>query len=250
MRFLHVGYALAGVTTSVAAAVGWDRTHAVTKYALAPTLAARVASARPTARSAADQRNRLGRGLLCMALAGSTLGDHFMLAESRTSGPAARAHMRRGGASFAVQQLGIITALHRRGYRFTPATLRGGGMTLAALTGLDAWASWRQRHISQPDAATASWPDPILGGYGLALTAMATLTQGAPRPSEGKESDGARMIRYAGPLFVFSDAVIVARGVLPQGRARRLADGVVMATYAAALAGLVTGLTHGQRRPD
>ena len=68
---------------------------------------------------------------------------------------------------------------------------------------------------------------------------MAALTQGAPadtRPSAA--------IRVGGPLFLASDAVIVARQLLPEGRGRDLADGVVMSTYTAALALLVDGTSR------
>ena len=48
-------------------------------------------------------------------------------------------------------------------------------------------------------------------------------------------------IRIGGPLFLVSDAVIVARQLLPEGRGRNVADGIVMSTYTAALGLLVDG---------
>ena len=84
-------YAAASALTSGAAAVGNDRAHAATKYAVAPLLMLDLA-AQPGAFSPA---RRATTATLLTALTGSALGDHFMLAESRSTGTTARAHLRR-----------------------------------------------------------------------------------------------------------------------------------------------------------
>ena len=226
-RSLYVG---ASVLTSGGAALGAGKLHAATKYAIAPLLMADVAT-RP---GAFDAERRPTTVTLLTALAGSALGDHFMLAESRTSGLAARAHLRRGASCFAVQQLGLMSVLARAGYRWRPRPTRAAGVALAALAVVDGVAARRD--------AGPSTPDPIVAAYGVSLAAMAALTQGAPT---GRRAS--RRIAVGGPLFLASDAVIVARQLLPTGALRNLSDGVVMATYTAALALLVEAAADLER---
>lgn len=199
-------YAAASALTSGAAAVGNDRAHAATKYAVAPLLMLDLA-AQPGAFSPA---RRTTTATLLTALTGSALGDHFMLAESRSTGTTARAHLRRGASAFAVQQLGLMTVLARVGYRFRREASLAAGVTLAALA--------------------------VVVGYGVLLASMAALTQGAPAGTGPFAA-----IRIGGPLFLVSDAVIVARQLLPEGPGRNVADGIVMSTYTAALGLLVDG---------
>lgn len=199
-------YAAASALTSGATAVGNDRVHAATKYAVAPLLMLDLA-AQPGAFSPARHTTT---ATLLTALTGSALGDHFMLAESRSTGTTARAHLRRGASAFAVQQLGLMTVLARVGYRFRREASLAAGVTLAALA--------------------------VVVGYGVLLASMAALTQGAPAGTGPFAA-----IRIGGPLFLVSDAVIVARQLLPEGPGRNVADGIVMSTYTAALGLLVDG---------
>lgn len=217
-------YAAASALTSGAAAVGNDRAHAATKYAVAPLLMLDLA-AQPGAFSPA---RRTTMATLLTALTGSALGDHFMLAESRSTGTTARAHLRRGASAFAVQQLGLMTVHARVGYRFRREASLAAGVTLAALAVVDGLAARRD--------GAGSTPDPVVAGYGVLLASMAALTQGAPAGTGPFAA-----IRIGGPLFLVSDAVIVARQLLPEGRGRAVADGIVMSTYTAALGLLVDG---------
>lgn len=217
-------YAAASALTSGATAVGNDRVHAATKYAVAPLLMLDLA-AQPGAFSPARHTTT---ATLLTALTGSALGDHFMLAESRSTGTTARTHLRRGASAFAVQQLGLMTVLARAGYRFRREASVAAGATLAALAVVDGLAARRD--------GAGSTPDPVVAGYGVLLASMAALTQGSPAGTGPFAA-----IRIGGPLFLVSDAVIVARQVLPEGRGRAVADGIVMSTYTAALGLLVDG---------
>ena len=227
MRPWKICYAVTAVATSLGAGLGNRRLHAAAKYAVAPTLATSVISENRWTIRQDTSRNLT----LLAALAGSAVGDHFMLAESRHIGATARGHMRRGAASFAVQQLGLLTQMHRDGLRFrrAPATL--GTCALAGLAVVDGL-------IAARDGASTR-PDPIIAAYGTALTAMAALSQDARGTSASAKS-----LRVGGCLFFVSDAIIVARQALPRGRTRNWADAAVMATYTTALALLIDGLRN------
>ena len=97
-------------TTSLGALLPDDRLHAVTKHLVAPLAALDVAT-RPEAWT---PRRRRTTGTLLVALTGSAIGDHLMLAESRSEGAAARRRLRRGAAAFGVQQLGLLTGMRTR----------------------------------------------------------------------------------------------------------------------------------------
>ncbi|MBD4204710.1 lysoplasmalogenase, partial [Xanthomonas citri pv. citri] len=80
-------------------------------------------------------------------------------------------------------------------------------VTLAALAVVDGLAARRD--------GAGSTPDPVVAGYGVLLASMAALTQGAPAGTGPFAA-----IRIGGPLFLVSDAVIVARQLLPEGPGR------------------------------
>lgn len=255
-----VAYVVAAATTSLGALLPDDRLHAATKHLVAP-LAALDVVARPAAWAAG---RRTTTATLLVALTGSAVGDHLMLAESRSKGAVARRHMRRGAAAFAVQQLGFLTLMHARDQRFTPRTVVAGVTTLAALATLDHVATQRDSHPPAasdvdtpraasapgvagvpstvheprtPDESSATLPDPVVATYGALLVAMAVLAQDDARTARG------------GAVFLASDALIVARQLLPHGRLRRAADTLVMATYTAALAILVDALAADDTAP-
>lgn len=218
MRPTSTLYAATAALTTAGTLLRDDRLHAVTKYAIAPLAAADVA-ARPGAWSAGRRARTVG---LIASLVGSGLGDHLMIAESRATGPEAAALMRRGATAFSAQQIGFIALMLARGQRLTPRATRQGVAALAGLGAIDAVVAHRQ--------GTSTTPDPVLTAYGALLVGMAALAQSDARTALG------------GRVFLASDAVIVARQLLPQGPARRTADAVVMASYTAALKLLVDGL--------
>lgn len=221
-----LGYGAVSLTSSLAAALGRPPLHAAVKYAIAPTLAANV-----VAETRWRERESAMRSLtLVAALAGSALGDHFMLAESRATGAANRDHLRRGAAAFAVQQAGLIACMTTGRYRFRARPVKAAAGALAAVAVIDGAAKAREGQLAPPD--------PIITAYGVLLTAMAALSQGTPEVN----TPAAQLVRAGGPIFLLSDAAIITRQLLPTGRARDLADGFVMLTYTAALGLLVEGL--------
>lgn len=253
-------YVVVAATTSLGALLPDDRLHAVTKHLVAPLAALDVAT-RP---GAWTPRRRPTTGTLLVALTGSAIGDHLMLAESRSEGAAARRHLRRGAAAFGVQQLGLLTVMRTRGQRFTPRAIAVGVTTLAALAVVDHVAARRDSVSSivpddsapsaahnpdaarvqpraaeprTPDAPSSALPDPVVATYGALLVAMAMLAQDDARTARG------------GAIFLTSDALIVTRQLLPHSRLRRVADTAVMATYTAALAMLVDALAADDITP-
>ncbi|MFW5473453.1 lysoplasmalogenase family protein [Knoellia sp. CPCC 206450] len=215
-----LAYVPLAVATTAASVGGRERTHLATKLLLAPTLAAGVVTTReerPSARSAT----------LVAALAGSVVGDWFMNASGRAgSQEGRRQSMRRGAAAFAVQQAGLVRLLLADGVRprAVPATVVGG--TLAGLAVVDTGGAGR--------------PDPVLTAYGLLLGSMSALalTQ-------------RRTVAVGGGLFLLSDATIVLGEHLAKTpRQRAVGSGIVMSTYAAALALLVHGLRDEPAHPD
>lgn len=215
-RTARAAYPVAAAATTLGAVTGRERLHAAAKYALAPLLMAEVAAGEHA--WSTPRRDRTITQLV--GLVGSAWGDHVMLGESRATGGDARRQMRQGAASFSAQQTALLALMHEHGLRFERrdvALVLGG---LAGLGVLDAVTG----------SSNSALPDPVLTGYAVLLTSMAVLAQHSPRT------------RPFGMLFLASDAVIVARQLLPAGWARNAADGVVMGTYATALAGLVCAL--------
>lgn len=214
-----VAYAPLAVATTAAAVLGRERTHLVTKVLLAPTLAAGVVTSR---RHRPGDRN----ATLLVALAGSTAGDWLMNAASGEAVPARRrVLMRRGAAAFAVQQVGLVRLLLRDGVRLRPLPTALVGGVLATLAVVDTVSEG-----GQPDAA--------LTGYGVLLGAMAALALGDRSGPLRRRS-----VALGGALFLLSDATIILGDHVAGSPGRRaVASGVVLSTYAVALALLVHGL--------
>ena len=211
-----LAYVPAAVTTTVAAMVDRHRTHVVSKMLIAPTLATGVVATR-------SQRCGRRNAALLAALAGSTTGDWFMYRSSRTVGVESRQQMRLGASAFGVQQVGLIGLLLHDGARpkRVPALTAAGVM--AGLAVLD---------------SDGGVPDPVIGSYGVLLGSMSALAMG-----EGSSPRAGRAIALGGGLFLLSDAAIILGQSYADGPARRMvADGVILATYTAALALLVHGL--------
>lgn len=213
-----LAYVPVALTTTAAAVTGAERTHLVSKLALAPTLAGGVLAtrrARPTARTAT----------LVAALAGSCVGDWFMNRSERAADPALRRRlMRRGASAFAVQQTGFIGLMLADGVRPRAAQSIGVGAVMAALGILD--------------VASTGEPDPVIVGYGTLLGSMAALAladAGAPRHRSA--------VALGGGYFLVSDAVIIIGEHLARTATHRaIVRGVVLYTYTAALLLLVHGL--------
>ncbi|KGN42330.1 lysoplasmalogenase family protein [Knoellia aerolata] len=213
-------YVPLAVVTTAAAVLGRERAHLASKMLLAPSLAAGVVATR-------HQRSRGRNATLLVALVGSTVGDWYMNESGREVSDEARRRglLRRGAGAFAVQQAGLIRLLLADGVRprALPATVVA--VTLAALAAIDSMANDGR-------------PDPVLSGYGALLGSMAALATSdvvAPR--------GRRAVVLGGGLFLISDAtIILGEQLATSSRQEVVVSGIVMATYAAALALLVHGL--------
>lgn len=211
-----LAYVPAAVTTTLAAVAGRDRTHLVSKLALAPTLAAGVAATRST-------RSPARTTTLLAALAGSLVGDWFMYRSDQTEGETSRQQMRLGASAFAVQQVGLIRLLLRDGARPRPVPTASAAGVMGVLAVLD---------------SDGGLPDPVLGGYGLLLGSMSALAMG-----EGGSPRARRGVALGGGLFLLSDAAIIVGQQYATTPARRaVADGAILATYTAALGLLIHGL--------
>lgn len=211
-----LAYLPVAATTTVAAVVGRDRVHLVSKMLVAPTLAAGVLATR-------SERCSRRNGTLLAALAGSTVGDWFMYRSSRTTGQTSRQQMRLGASAFGVQQVGLVGLLVHDGARPRAVPAATAAVVMAGLAVLD---------------SDGGAPDPVLGTYGALLGSMSALAMG-----EGSSPRAGRAIALGGALFLLSDAAIIVGQSIADTPARRaVADGVVLSTYTAALALLVHGL--------
>lgn len=217
-----LAYLPTAVTTTVAAMLGRDRTHAASKVLIAPTLAAGVLATR-------SERCAQRSATLLVALAGSTVGDWFMYRSARATGDEARQQMRVGASAFGVQQVGFIGLLLHDGARPRPFPTAASGLALAGLAVLD---------------SDGGAPDPVIGAYGALLGSMSALAMG-----EGSSPRAGRAIALGGALFLVSDAAIILGQSFADSAAKRaVADGVILATYTAALALLVHGLREDPSR--
>ncbi|WP_114203329.1 lysoplasmalogenase family protein [Janibacter anophelis] len=211
-----LAYVPLAVVTTAADVLGRDRAHAVSKVALAPTLAAGLLATRA-------QRCPKRTGTLLAALVGSTVGDWYMYRSSRSDGDAARLLMRRGASAFGVQQVGLIGLLLHDGARPRPVPSAVAATTLAGLAVLD---------------ADGGAPDPVLTGYGLLLGSMSALAMG-----DGQRARNGRAVALGGALFLVSDAaIILGQQYASTPRAQAISSGAILSTYTAALALLVHGL--------
>lgn len=215
------GYVPLAVVTTAASVAGRERTHLATKLLLAPSLAAGVLAtrgSRPTGRNAT----------LVAALAGSTVGDVLMNASGRAGDVShRRVLMGRGAMAFAVQQAGFLRLLLADGARPSRRPAAVVGATLAGLAVVDT-------------IGAGGDPDPVLTAYGMLLGSMAALAT----------SSGRRSVGWGGALFQLSDAtILVGERVAKTPRQEAVVSGIVMSTYAAALALLVHGLRDEPLHP-
>lgn len=226
---------IAASAVAVAGAVsGRGRLQTVAKPLIAPSLAARVI--RRWRRGDVDG---LDATLLLIGLGAATVGDVILIE------PGDDARLVRGASAFGVAQSSYTALLRKHGAK--PSVRR-------ALPRLAAWGvasgllSSRQPEIAGP-----------LSSYGLSLgtTAMlaadpilapgSELVLGMPRPSCDRRS----WICLGGTVFTMSDGLIVTRRLFLRGETgRRIAEGVILGTYAAAQYLLVEGMLALGSRDD
>ncbi|TSD94447.1 lysoplasmalogenase [Skermania sp. ID1734] len=217
MRAEHAVYAAASVATVYGALSDREWVQQVAKPLIGPSLAVRAV--------------RSGDWLLVGSLAAATVGDILLIE------PDDDRRLTRGALSFAGMQSGYAIALWRRGARPTTPAL---APRIVGWLGASVLLRARARAVA-----------PTLTGYGVTLAVATTLASDptlAPESSVvgGLAVPGADRRSWLGLgalLFTVSDALIVVRRVLLRSsRAKRYAEGVILATYAAAQGLLVEGM--------
>ncbi|MFC3963425.1 lysoplasmalogenase [Nocardia jiangsuensis] len=232
MRPFRAGFLAAAALTAAGAVTGRERWQWVGKPLLMPLLAADVA----VAGKAIDPAER---STLLAALGAATVGDVLLI------DPDDDRRLVAGASAFGVMQ-GCYAALWwRRGARPTAAV---AVPRLLAWAGAAALLRWRAPAVAGP-----------LTGYGLALGAAGVLASDpdlAPNsPTVGgvvlPDEDPRSRLGLGALLFTVSDGLIVARRLLLRGsRSRRLAEGTILATYAAAQYLLADPAAHAPRSPS
>lgn len=227
----HAVFVGATAATVYGAVTGRERVQQVAKPLIAPALATRVLRRR-------DHLDTADSALLVAGLAAATVGDVFMI------DPDVDSRLKRGASSFGVMQVAYSSLLARRGARPRRA---------AALPRLGAWAGASGLlHAKAPTVAKT------LTGYGALLGTTATLAAdpalapaaadvaGLPMPNR---RDRRSWLGLGGLLFTGSDGTIVMRKLFLRGeKARAVAEGAILASYAAAQLLLVEGMIELGRR--
>lgn len=228
----HGVYVAGALATTALALTGDKRIQYATKTTLGPALAARVLRERR-----AGAIDGIDTGLLLIGLAAATTGDVFMVdADDDT-------RLRRGASAFGVMQSAYSQYLRQHGAR---PSLQTGAVNAAAAVGGAGLLRWRL-----PDVAST------LTGYAFSLGVTSTLAAdpnlapGAPqvvgvvRPDR---TDPRTWLGAGGVLFTASDATIVGRRMFLRGdAARRLSEGFVIISYAAAHLMFVEGMLRLRR---
>lgn len=226
MKLEHVVLLGAAAATVAGAVTENEKLQLAAKPLIGPALAVRVLRRR-------GNLDAVDTGLLLGSLTAATVGDVFMI------DPDDDTRLRNGARSFAVMQAGYSAVLARRGARPTVPAL-----VPRLLSWLGAAALLRAR------ARTVA---PTLTGYGAVLGTMSTLSAdpalapgarvvaGTVVPTAGARS----RLGVGGLLFLGSDSLIVVRRLFVRGdTGRRVVEGAVLASYVAAQALLVDGMTE------
>ncbi|MFF0493802.1 lysoplasmalogenase [Nocardia sp. NPDC004068] len=215
-RPFRAAYVAAAAVTVAGAVAGRDRWQWAAKPLLMPLLAA---DALHGGRGLAPA----DRGLLLGSLAAATIGDVLLI------DPDDDRRLIAGASSFAVAQTGYAALWWRRGARPRGAVL---GPRLAAWLGAAALLRAKAPNLVVP-----------LSAYGLTLGAAAVLASDPALAPGAKVVAGTAVpgrdprsrLGLGALLFTVSDGTIVLRRLFARGeRARRVSEGAVLATYAAA----------------
>ncbi|MFE1595374.1 lysoplasmalogenase [Nocardia sp. NPDC058705] len=215
MRGLRAAYSVAAAVTVFGAVTGRDRLQWVAKPLLMPLLAADTVTSGDLA---PDERR-----LLLGSLAAATVGDVLLLDPDNDH------RLIAGASSFAVMQTGYSVLWWKRGARPRPEI---------ALPRVAAWIG--AAALLRAKAPNLTLP---LTAYGATLGTAATLASDPALAPDAKNIAGLN-IPTADPssrygigalLFTISDGLIVLRRLFARDdRTRRVTEGVILATYAAA----------------
>ncbi|MFE7718367.1 lysoplasmalogenase family protein [Nocardia rhizosphaerihabitans] len=216
MRPLRAGYLAAAAVTVFGAVTGRDRLQRLTKPLLMPLLAADTVTS-------GVELDPAERRILLGSLAAATVGDVLLL------DPDDDRRLIAGASSFAVMQTGYSLLWWRRGARPRAAI---------AAPRLVAWAG--AAGLLRAKAPVLAIP---LTAYGATLGTAATLASDPALAPGAKNiaglnipnSDPRSRLGIGALLFTVSDGLIVLRRLFARDdRTRRISEGVILATYAAA----------------
>ncbi|WP_280403381.1 lysoplasmalogenase family protein [Nocardia brasiliensis] len=216
MRKFRAGFLAAAAVTVYGAVTGRERAQWLAKPLLMPLLAADVA----TSDAALDKTDRT---VLLGALGAATLGDILLI------DPDDDRRLIAGASSFAVMQAGYTALWLRKGARPRAAI---AGPRLAAWLGAAALLRVKAPAVALPLTAYGA----TLGTAGVlasdpALARDARNIAGVNIPN----ADPRSRLALGALLFTVSDGLIVARKLFARGeRSRRVTEGVILTTYAAA----------------
>ncbi|MFZ2173671.1 MAG: lysoplasmalogenase family protein [Rhodococcus sp. (in: high G+C Gram-positive bacteria)] len=220
----HIVYVGATLATVIGAVTGRLALQQAAKPLIAPALAVRVLRRR-------GDIDPVDAALLLGGLAAATVGDVFMIDPDDDS------RLVRGASSFAVMQISYSTLLAKNGARPTAAAL------VPRLAGWLAAAG-----LLRTRAADVAAP---LTVYGSLLGATSTLSAD-PAVAPGSATianmsvpgrDRRSWLGAGGLLFTASDGLIVVRKLFVRSEpGRAVAEGAILASYAAAQLLLVEGM--------
>ncbi|MFI9401972.1 lysoplasmalogenase [Nocardia sp. NPDC052316] len=216
MRALRAGFLAAAAVTVYAAVTGREKAQWIAKPLMMPLLAADVVAE-------GTEIDRTDRALLLGSLGAATLGDILLI------DPDNDRRLIAGASSFAVMQTGYSALWLRKGAR---------PRAEVALPRLGAWlgAAALLRAKAPGVAAPLTAYGATLGTAGVlasdpALASSAKTIAGVNIPN----ADPRSRLGLGALLFTVSDGLIVVRRLFARTeRTRRLAEGVILTTYAAA----------------
>ncbi|MFC4374148.1 lysoplasmalogenase family protein [Nocardia halotolerans] len=216
MRALRAGYLVAAAVTIFGAVTGRERLQWVAKPLLMPLLAADTVTG-------GAELDPVDRRLLLGSLAAATVGDVLLI------DPDDDRRLVAGASSFAVMQTGYSLLWWRRGARPRAQIVAPRVFAWAGAAGL-----------LRAKAPALAVP---LTAYGATLGTAAALASDPGLAPEAKNVAGLNIpngdprSRYGlgALLFTVSDGLIVLRRLFARDdRTRRLSEGAILATYAAA----------------
>ncbi|MEU2040237.1 lysoplasmalogenase [Nocardia niwae] len=216
MRPFRAGFLAAAAVTVYGAVTGREKAQWLAKPLLMPLLAADVATH-------GGQLPSTERTVLIGSLGAATVGDILLI------DPDDDRRLIAGASSFAVMQTGYATLWWRMGGRPTAGV---------AVPRLAAWLG--AAGMLRSKAPTVAAP---LTAYGVTLGAAAVLASDPALAPAAKNvagltipgADPRSRLGLGALLFTVSDGLIVLRRLFARGqRARRVTEGVILATYAAA----------------
>ncbi|MBF6218956.1 lysoplasmalogenase [Nocardia abscessus] len=216
MRPFRAGYLAAAAVTVYGAVTGREKAQWMAKPLLMPLLAADVATE-------GRELPSIERTVLIGSLGAATVGDILLI------DPDDDRRLIAGASSFAVMQAGYSTLWWRMGGRPTAAV---------TLPRVAAWLG--AAGLLRSKAPSVATP---LTAYGVTLGTAAVLASDPALAPATKNVAGVNVpgtdprsrLGLGALLFTVSDGLIVLRRLFARGqRARRVTEGVILATYAAA----------------